>query len=121
MGSSNIPTKVPTGATTTGGYAHLVITASPSPLRNYARFVNGPAWSARERVKPIAWVTIRGWRMRAVLVSPDTNESIFVHHVVLIWTVGLHTYGIGFHDITTVRETLQLDEELAQHIELVRP
>jgi hypothetical protein len=40
---------------------------------------------------------------------------------VLIWTVGRHTYAVGFHDITTVRETLQLDEELAQHIELVRP
>ena len=59
--------------------------------------------------------------MRAVFVSPETNESAFIHHVVLIWPVGRHTYAVGFHDITTVRETLQLDEELAQHIELVRP
>jgi hypothetical protein len=121
FGSSNLPTKVPPGATMTGGYAHLVIAASPTRIGNYAKFVNGPAWSPRERVKPVARVRIRGWRMRAVFVSPETNESAFVHHVVLIWTVGGHTYGIGFHDITTVRETLQLDEELAQHIELVRP
>jgi hypothetical protein len=121
FGSSNVPTKVPPGATMTGGFAHLVITASPTGIGNYAKLVNGLAWNPRERVKPITWVTIRGWRMRAVFVSPDTNESAFVHHVVLIWTVGRHTYGIGFHDITTVRETLQLDEELAQHIELVRP
>ena len=120
MGSSNVPTKVTPGATTTGGYAHLVITASPTRLNNYPKFVNGPAWGRGERVKPLAWVTIGGWRMRAVFVSP-TNDSIFVHHVVLIWTVGWHTYGIGFHDITTVRETLQLDKELARHIELVRP
>lgn len=121
FGSSNVPTKVPPGATMTGGYAHLVITASPTRLGNYAKVVGGPAWYPSARVKPIAWVRIRGWRMRAVFVSPETNESAFVHHVVLIWTAGRHTYAIGFHDITTVRETLQLDEELAQHIELVRP
>ena len=120
FGSSYVPTKVPPGATSTGGYAHLVITASPTQLSNYAKLVNGPAWSPSARVRPIASVTIRGRRMRAVFVPP-TNDSAFIHHVVLIWTVGRHTYGIGFHDITTVRETLLLDEELAQHIELVRP
>jgi len=121
FGSSNVPTKVAPGATTTGGYAHLVIPASPTRVGSYARFVNGPAWSPGERVKPITWVTINGWRMRAVFVSPDTNESAFVHHVVVIWTVGRHTYGIGFHDITTGPETLSLDEELARSIKLVRP
>jgi hypothetical protein len=121
FGSSNVPTKVAPAATVTGGYAHLVITASPTRLSNYAKVVGGPAWYPSARVKRIAWVTIRGWRMRAVFVSPETNESVFIHHVVLIWPVGRHTYAVGFHDITTVRETLQLDEELAQHIELVRP
>jgi hypothetical protein len=28
---------------------------------------------------------------------------------------------VGFHDITSVRETLQLDQELARTIELVQP
>jgi hypothetical protein len=122
FGSSYVPTKVPPGATTTGGYAHLVITASPTRRSSYAKLVNGPAWYPKARVRPITWVTINGWRMRAVFVPPDTNDgSAFGHHVVLIWTVEQHTYGIGFHDITTVRNTLQLDEQLAQNIELVRP
>jgi hypothetical protein len=44
-------------------------------------------------------VTIKGWRMRAVFVPEETNGgSAFMHHVVLIWTVGQHTYGVGFHD-----------------------
>ena len=50
-----------------------------------------------------------------------TNESAFVHHVVLIWSVGRHTYAVGFHNITSVRETLLFDEELAAHIRLVGP
>jgi hypothetical protein len=104
------------------GEQHLVITASPDRLRNYAKVVNGPAWYPAARVRPLAWMTINGWHMRAVFVPPETNDgSAFAHHVVLIWTVGQHTYGVGFHEITTVRETLLLDEELAQHIELVRP
>lgn len=33
---------------------HLVITASPKPLRNYAKVVNGPAWYPGARVEPLA-------------------------------------------------------------------
>jgi hypothetical protein len=89
-------------------------------LRNYAKFVTGPGWYPRATVRSLGWVKIRGRRMRSVYVPPATG-SVFMHHVVLIWTVGQHTYGVGFHDITSVRETLLLDEELAQNIELVRP
>jgi hypothetical protein len=122
VGSSYAATKVPAAATTTGGYEHLVITASPRPLSNYAKVVNGPVWYPKARVKPLAWVSIGGTRMRAVFVPPDTNDgSSFAQHVVLIWTVGQHTYGVGFHDLTSERETLLLDEELATHIRLVRP
>jgi len=60
--------------------------------------------------------------MRAVYVPPATNDgSAFAHHVVLIWTVGHHTYGFGFHNLHGRRETLLLDEELARHLILVRP
>jgi hypothetical protein len=45
----------------------------------------------------------------------------YAHHVVLVWTVGQHTYGFGFHNFTGLRRTLLLDEELARHIRLVRP
>jgi hypothetical protein len=77
---------------------HLLITASPRPLRNYARFVDGPYWYPGMRVRPLARLTINGRRMRAVFV-PAANESAYMHHVVLIWTLGEHTYGVGFHDV----------------------
>jgi hypothetical protein len=101
---------------------HLVITASPRPLTNYAKLVNGPAWYPKQRVRPLGWVRINGWKMRSVYVPPVTNDgSAFMHHVVLIWTEGGHTYGLGFHNTKGIRLTLHLDEELAKHIELVRP
>jgi hypothetical protein len=99
-----------------------VATASPRRLANYAKVVNGPAWYPRARVRPLAWVTINGWRMRAVYVPPATNDgSAFMHHVVLIWSVGQHTYGFGFHNLLGIRHTLRLDEELARYVTLVGP
>lgn len=104
------------------GSEHLVTTASPRPLPNYAKVVNGPAWYPNQRVRPIAWVTINGWRMRAVYVPPATNDgSAFAHHVVLIWTVGQHTYGVGFHNLRGIPYTFRLDEKLAEHLMLVGP
>lgn len=104
------------------GPEHLVATASPHPLANYAKVVNGPAWYPRARVRPIARTTINGWRMRAVYVPPATNDgSAFAHHVVLIWTVGNHTYAVGFHDLRGLRYTLRLDEHLARYLTLVGP
>jgi hypothetical protein len=38
---------------------------------------------------------------------------------VLIWTVGNHTYGVGFHNVSGLHQTLLLDEELVRHIKLV--
>lgn len=101
---------------------HLVITASPRPLANYAKVVNGPAWYPAARVRTLAWTTISGWRMRAVYAPQDTNAgSSFANHVVLIWTVGQHTYGIGFHNDQGIAETLRLNEALARGIEFVDP
>lgn len=101
---------------------HLVIVGSPRPLRKPARLVNGPAWYPGARVVPLARITVHGWRMRAVYVPRGTNEgSAFADHVVLIWTVGTHTYGIGFHDVSSIRQTLGLDKELAENVQLVGP
>lgn len=101
---------------------HLVITASPAPVRNDARVVNGPAWYPKARVEPLTWLTINGRRVRAVFVPQATNDgSAFAHHVVLIWTVGQHTYGVGFHDVRGLQRTLELDEELVESIRLVGP
>ena len=100
---------------------HLVITASPRLLTNYAKLVNGPAWYPKARVRPLGWVRVNHSRMRSVYVPPATNDgSAFMYHVVLIWGEGGHTYGIGFHNVAGIRRTL-LDEQLAKHIKLVRP
>lgn len=100
---------------------HLVIVASPRPLQKYAKAVDGPGWSPTARVRLIAWVTTGRWRMRAVFVSPDTNESAFVHHIALVWTVREHTYAVGFHDFAGMHTTFNLDKQLAAAIELVNP
>ncbi|HWE82269.1 MAG TPA: hypothetical protein VG265_11505 [Gaiellaceae bacterium] len=100
---------------------HLVVTASPRPLSDDAKAADGPGWSSSARVRPLAWVTTGRWRMRAVFVSPDTNEGMFVHHVAMVWTVGKHTYAVGFHDFTGMRTTLRLDQQLARWIELIGP
>jgi hypothetical protein len=44
-----------------------------------------------------------------------------MHHVVLVWSAAGHTYGVGFHNIRGIHQTLLLDEELARHIKLVEP
>jgi hypothetical protein len=41
--------------------------------------------------------------------------------VVLIWTVGDHTYAIGFHDVHGIGQTLDLDAALARRLKLVAP
>jgi hypothetical protein len=101
---------------------HLVIVASPRALRNDAKVVNGPAWYPGARVRPLRTLTINGWRMQAAYVPPKTNAgSAFMRHVVLIWTVGGHTYAVGFHNEDGFRQTLDLDAAFARGVRLVAP
>jgi hypothetical protein len=101
---------------------HLVIVASPRALRSDAKVVNGPAWYPSARVRGLRSLTINGWRMRAVYVPFGTNAgSAFARHVVLIWTARGHTYGVGFHSVHGLRQTLDLDVALARGIRLVTP
>jgi hypothetical protein len=98
---------------------HLVLTASPRPIDSYPKVVNGPAWRPGERVRVLGIVVIHGWRTHEVFVPPALNEgSAFADHVVLIWTVGQHTYAFGFHDISTVKQTLALDVMLGRGMRL---
>ena len=104
------------------GDEHLVLTASPRPEASYAKLVNGPAWYPKARVRVLGSVSVNGQRMREVYVPSATNEgSAFARHVVLIWTIGGHTYGAGFHDVNGMQRTLALDLELARSIKLVWP
>jgi hypothetical protein len=101
---------------------HLVIVASPRALRSDAKVVNGPAWYPGARVRPVQRMTINGWRMQAVYVPFGTNAgSAFARHVVLIWTVSGHTYGVGFHNVHGLRPALDLDMALVRGVRLVAP
>jgi hypothetical protein len=101
---------------------HLVISVSPYPLVDPAKVVNGPGWYPAARVRPLRTMRINGWRTRAVYVPFGTNAgSAFARHVVLIWTVGGHTYAVGFHDVAGIQKTLGLDVALARATRLVAP
>ena|SRR2546423_931720 len=119
------PLRVPPGlgASAQGsGCGHLVLTASPRPIGDAAKVVNGPAWYSGARVRPLGTVTVAGRRLRAVYAPPATNDgSAVMHHVVLIWTRRGHTYAVGFHDLGNLRKTLALDVALARSLALVGP
>lgn len=101
---------------------HLVITASPTHLTNPAKIVNGPAWYPTARVRELRPRVVNRWRTRAVYAVAATNAgSAFSNHVVLIWSVGGHTYGVGFHNVRGRRQTLRLDEAVVRSIRLVTP
>jgi hypothetical protein len=100
---------------------HLVLTASPKPLDD-VHLVNGPAWDANERVRLLGRMTLHGRRVHVVFVPPSTNDgSAFASHVVLIWSVGGHTYGLGFHDVRGIDQTLRLDNALLAGVVLIGP
>ena len=99
---------------------HLVLTASPQIVRSAARVVNGPVWQPGQTVRSLGFRRVGHRRMQVVFVPPNTNDgSAFASHVVLIWTVGPHTYAVGFHDVSTIRQTLALDLALARGIRLI--
>jgi hypothetical protein len=99
---------------------HLVISASPRPIRSYAKVVNGPGWYPGARVDVADWVMVNGWRARWVFVPPLTNDgSAFAGHVVLVWTTGGHTYAAGFHDTSSRAVTREMDLQLVRHMRMV--
>jgi hypothetical protein len=108
------------GSSTTP-YEHLVLSASPSVVSD-AQLVNGPAWYPGAKVHQLRSVRIDGITMHAVFVPQATNDgSAFANHVVLIWTRNGHTYGIGFHNMTTIPQTLLRDEAIAASIRFTGP
>jgi hypothetical protein len=104
------------------GDEHLVLTASPRPLANYGKVVNGPAWYPTARVRVLGSVKVNRWRMSEVYVPAATNDgSAFSNHLVLIWTTHGHTYAVGFHNLHGFPRTPDLDLKLARGIRLVGP
>ena len=101
---------------------HLVLQASPEPVRSLARMINGPGWYPGVSVVPLGTVRAGGWTMREVYADPATNEgSIFSGHLVLMWTAGGHTYALGFHLDGSRHETRTLNQSVARSVSLVSP
>jgi hypothetical protein len=98
---------------------HLVLVASPRPVRNLAKLVNGPAWHSGQHEQVLGHSTINGWHVTSFFVPPATNDgSAFAGHVVLAWTTGGHSYAVGFHNIDGRRATLSLDRTLVRSVVL---
>ena len=106
------------------GNQHLVIVASPRPVHDYDRLVNGPRLVSG-RVRTTGRLGHGQWLARPMgeTVPPATNEgSAFMGHIVL--GVGTLTRGLtngtrGFHDVSP--GTKESDLELLRGIRLVPP
>lgn len=115
VGNSQVESDFPTPE-------HLVIQASPSPQPDYAKAIDGPGWYRGATVDALGGLTTTRWRVEEVFVPPDTNAgSAFAGHYALVWTVGRHTYAVGFHDVYGRRITEELDRTLVDHLVLVPP
>ena len=99
---------------------HLVLTASPRIVRSAAKIVNGPTGNP---VKPFAASAIAASAAGECTSSSShrTPTTAAPSRATSCWsgTVGRHTYAAGFHDISTLNETLALDLTLARDIRLV--
>jgi hypothetical protein len=101
---------------------HLVLQASPEPVRSLARMINGPGWYPGASVVRLGKVRAGGWAMREVYADPATNEgSAFSGHLVLVWSAGRHTYALGFHLNGSRHETRMLNATVARSVSLVPP
>jgi hypothetical protein len=103
----------------TTSFQHLVIQAAPRPV-GFVRAVDGPGSTDQYRVDAGGRLTAGRWHGRWVFVNPATNPgSAFMGHLVFVWTVGGHTYAVGFHAVTTMLTAAAMDYELVRHIELI--
>ena len=101
---------------------HLVLQASPEPVRSLSRMINGPGWYPGASEVRLGIVHAGGWTMRAVYADPATNDgSVFSDHLVLVWTTGGHTYALGFHLGRSRHRTQMLNETVARSVSLVPP
>ena len=69
--------------------------------------------------------SLRCWdslhRLSATSAVKTNAGSACMRHVVLIWTIRGHTYGIGFHNVHGLGATLDLDADLARGVRFIAP
>jgi len=101
---------------------HLVLQASPEPVRSLSKMINGPGWYPGASEVRLGIVHVGGWTMEAVYANPATNDgSVFSDHLALVWTTGGHTYALGFHVARSRHRTQMLNETVARSVSLVPP
>lgn len=106
------PTKDPSLRTSTGE-GHLVIESSPMSLGAERFIYHGPPG----RLIPAGTSRVGTVDAEWFRVSPSNIGSIFLDHLVLVWTIGNHTYGVGFHGWSEASKALGY--EVAQNITFV--
>jgi hypothetical protein len=97
---------------------HLVIASSPRPF-TIGRFIFGP-YQRPGRIVLDGTAGVGGVIGTWVRVPPGPNRlSRFSEHIVLVWTIYGHTYGLGFHGLERLSRELGL--EVARSITLIPP
>jgi hypothetical protein len=80
-----------------------------SPLRSNAHIAHiSLHGSSRVQGHRAQWATV-----------PEGGESAFGGHLVLVWSIGHHTYALGFHG--TDKTARELDLAIAQTLRFVSP
>lgn len=104
----------------TSSFQHLVIQASPHSV-DLVEAVDGPGTNGKYQVDIGGRLTVGRWHGSWVFVDSRTNpDSAFMGHLVFVWTVGGHTYAVGFHAVSTLLTAAAMDYELVRHVSLVR-
>jgi hypothetical protein len=110
VGSIEFPSKTRVG--------HLVLQGSPE-RRTLERFVYGPGWWPQApKIETVGHQRFRGHSAEWIEV-PEGSGSSLGGHLVLVWTKGDHTYGIGFHGYDSGARALDL--LLAHSLTMIAP
>jgi hypothetical protein len=95
-----------------GGKGHLAIVISPRPASARQMIYHGSVgqipFAGSDHVDGVTgrWYVVIG-------------ESLFTSHLVLVWTVGGHSYAVGFHSLG--QDSRRLGLQVARHLALVPP
>lgn len=103
------------------GFEHFAIEIAPTTTLSFKQVVDWPLKLPHARLVREGSITVHGQR-RALYFVPYSNDgSIFMHHLVCIWTQQGHTFVYGFHVVTTRQRARALDEAVLQSAQTVEP
>jgi hypothetical protein len=98
---------------------HLVISAEPTGT-NLRHLLYGPEPDPRyDHVVREGAARVLGVRGEFVRVLATNTESIFLDHLIIVWSSGAHLYAVGFHRVNQASRALDL--AVARSVVLVPP